>query len=93
MAKVTMVFEDCVDGVSLEIKSDPPFPDRKNLSHDDKDLTEAQHMALGLAHRMSQAASEEIEDIHEGHACCGRHKSPGGDCSRHQDKSENSCQH
>lgn len=85
-----MVFEDCEDGVSLEITSDPPFPHRSNLSREDTDLSEAQHMALSLAHKMNEMAQEE-DDTHTGHPQCQRHKNHEGDCSRHHETEPHNC--
>jgi hypothetical protein len=88
LAKVTLTFEDCEQGISLTIDSDPPLPHRDNLSSQDTDLTEAQHAALSMVQMMNQVhgmeeASEEptVEEVAEAvqkpKKCCG-----GGGCSK-----------
>lgn len=85
-----MIFEDCDDGVSLSITSDPPFPERENLSRQDEDLTEAQHLALAMAHKMNEVAQEQ-DDSHQGHPKCRRHTESDGACSRHKDTEPHKC--
>lgn len=97
MAKVTLVFEDCEDGVSVSLTSDPPFPHRDDFSSQDPDLSDAQHMALGVVHHMerkAQEVSEETSQEHQGKHQCQRDQKPEGKCCRKKDaQSENCCEH
>lgn len=74
MAKVTLVFEDCDDGVTVSMTSDPPFPHRENFSSQDQDLSDAQHMALGVVNQMERTAQEESESVEQYQ--CKRHEKP-----------------
>ena len=101
MAKVTMVFEDCEEGVSLNIESDPPLPHRKKLSNQDSDLTDAQHMALSVAQMMNQKHGDEKECSEDDRSCshgaevqedaCQRNHNPEGVCPRHKNTPPESC--
>lgn len=102
MAKVTLVFEDCEDGVSVSMISDPPFPHRVDFSSQDPDLSDAQHMAMGVVDHLERKAQEKSESTTEGHKCshshgkhqCQKDQNPDGKCCRKQDaQSENCCEH
>ena len=58
MAKVTLVFEDIDDGVSLTVESDPSLPE--NISDEGNELTDAQKMAISMAMIFDQQMKEEI---------------------------------
>jgi hypothetical protein len=99
-----MVFEDCEEGVSLNIESDPPLPHRDKLSNQDSDLTDAQHMALSVAQMMSEKHGDEKEFSQDESSCshtaeiqehaCQRNSKPEGVCTRHKNTPpESCCQH
>ena len=84
MAKVTIVFEDCDDGISVSLLSDPPLPHRENFSSKDPDLTEAQLMALGVIHHMESNANEHDEgDDKPQSRCCRKPSAEGKKCCDH----------
>jgi hypothetical protein len=99
-----MVFEDCEEGVSLNIESDPPLPHRGKLSNQDSDLTDAQHMALSVAQMMSEKHGDDKEFSQDESSCshtaeieehaCQRNSKPEGVCTRHKNTPpESCCQH
>jgi hypothetical protein len=99
-----MVFEDCEEGVSLNIESDPPLPHRDKLSNQDSDLTDAQHMALSVAQMMNQKHGDDKEFSQDESCCshtaeieehaCQRNSKPEGVCTRHKNTPpESCCQH
>ena len=86
MAKVTIVFEDCDDGISVSLLSDPPLPHRDDFSSKDPDLTDAQHMALGVIHHMESNANGDENDAGQEKPkgkCCRKPSSDGKKCCDH----------
>lgn len=92
MAKVTLVFEDCDDGVAVSMTSDPPLPHREDFSSQDPDLSDAQHMALGVVHHMEKTAQGESEST-EQHQCQRNEKPEAKCCRKKEEQTENCCQH
>jgi len=89
MAKVTITFEDKNEGVSVEVQSDPPFPEK--MEENAMELTDAQQMALSLTMMFDQQMQEENQNPQDSeenqnqqdseetvkNQCCG-----GGKCQR-----------
>lgn len=74
MAKVTITFEDLNEGVSVEVQSDPPFPEK--MEENATDLTDAQQMALSMTMMFDQQMQQdEVQVEPTKHKCCG-----GGKC-------------
>jgi hypothetical protein len=80
MAKVTITFEDMNEGVSVEVQSDPPFPEK--TEENAMQLTDAQQMALSMTMMFDQEMQEENQNTQDSeetvkNKCCG-----GGKCQR-----------
>lgn len=66
MAKVTLIIEDCEDGVKLTLESDPPFD-----MDDDGESTDAQYAGL-IAMRAIQDTGSADDLLHPNGRCkCG----------------------
>jgi len=79
MAKVTITFEDMNEGVSVEVQSDPPFPEK--MEENAMELTDAQQMALSMTMMFDQQMNDENPTQEQEqpvkNKCCG-----GGKCHR-----------
>ena len=91
MAKVTITFQDMEDGVSLQVESDPPFPEKMNENA--AELTDAQQMALSMTMMFDQQMQDSEDHHHHKSSCGGKHKKEGV-CPRHNTTpSDECCQH
>lgn len=93
MAKVTITFQDMEDGVSLQVESDPPFPEKVNESVEE--LSDAQQMALSMTMMFDQQMQGTEEEHHQhqctgGGGCGGKHKKEGV-CPRHNTTPPDKC--
>jgi hypothetical protein len=68
MAKVTVIFEDIDEGVSVKVESEPGFPGPAASPEEKNSLTDAQQMGLRMTHLLTEEmASQEGHDHDHDH--------------------------